>query len=66
MRGVDLGVVEQPEVVGTADVQHVGVREQRPRRAVPAVRRPRPDQPVPDDVADRVPRRVVSVAATRR
>ena len=48
---VHVGVVEQAEVVGAADVQHVGAGEQRAPAAVPAVRRGRPDQQVADHVA---------------
>src|SRR5688500_5309846 len=48
------GMVEQPEVVGPADVQHGGAREQLGAVAVPAVRRRHPHEHVPDDVPDGV------------
>ena len=58
--GVHVGVVEQPEVVGTADVQDLRAGEELAAAAVPALRRVRPDQQVPHHVADGVARRARS------
>ena len=50
-----LRVVEQAEVVGAPDVEHVRVREEAAPPAVASVRRARPHQQVADQVPDRVP-----------
>ncbi len=53
---MDVGVVEQADVVGAADVEQVGAREELGAAAtVPPVRRARPDKDVTAQVADRVP-----------
>ena len=58
-------MVEQAEVVGAADVQDVGVREQATAPAVPPVRRARAHEEVADQVADGWRRARVTVAQTR-